>query len=173
MLKDACTIRRSHRKSLAIEVLQDGRVLVRAPFAAPEETIRRFVEAHADWIAAALERQRLHREAFPEPSPEEREQLIERARRILPERVRFYSARMGVQPAYVHITSAKTRFGSCNTKRGICFSWRLMRYPAEAIDYVVVHELAHLLHMDHSAAFYAAVAAVLPDYRERRALLRH
>ena len=173
MLQSDYTIRRSRRKSLAIEVSREGRVLVRAPMAIQDESIHRIVEARADWIAAALERQRLHREAFPEPSAEERAELAERASRILPERVRFFAGRMGVEPAYVHITSAKTRFGSCNSKGGVCFSWRLMRYPAEAIDYVVVHELAHLRYMNHSAAFYAVIAAVLPDYRQRRALLRH
>lgn len=172
MFPNDYTVRRSRRKSLAIEVSREGRVLVRAPMTIRDESIRRFIEARADWIAAALERQRLHREAFPEPSAEEQAALRARAARMLPERVRFFAERMGVQPAYVHITSARTRFGSCNSKGGICFSWRLMRYPAEAIDYVVAHELAHLRYMNHSAAFYAVIAAVLPDYRQRRALLR-
>ena len=79
---------------------------------------------------------------------------------------------MGLQPTGVTVTGARKRFGSCSGKDRICFSWRLMLYPPEAIDYVVVHELAHIRHKNHSKAFYDLVASVLPDYREREALLR-
>ena len=61
---------------------------------------------------------------------------------------------------------------SCSGKNRLCFSWRLMDYPEEAIDYVVVHELAHIRHHNHSRDFYALVASILPDYKERQALLR-
>lgn len=57
-------------------------------------------------------------------------------------------------------------------KNGLCFSWRLMQYPPEAVDYVVVHELAHIVHKNHGNAFYALIGSVLPDYPARRALLR-
>ena len=79
---------------------------------------------------------------------------------------------MGVRPASIKITGARTRFGSCSSKGSICFSWRLMQYPDAAIDYVVVHELAHLRHMNHSAAFYAEIARVMPDFEARRNLLK-
>ena len=64
------------------------------------------------------------------------------------------------------------RYGSCSSKNSICYSWRLMEKPGAAIDYVVVHELAHLKHKNHGPGFYACVAGVLPDYRERRKLLK-
>ena len=70
------------------------------------------------------------------------------------------------------ITSAKTRFGSCSNRRSICFSCFLMLYPDDAIDYVIVHELAHLKHMNHSPAFYRLVERYLPDYKRREALLK-
>ena len=72
----------------------------------------------------------------------------------------------------VRITGARTRFGSCSSQAHICFSWRLMQYPPEAIDYVVVHEMAHLRYMNHGAEFYAFIARYLPDWKTRRALLR-
>jgi hypothetical protein len=78
----------------------------------------------------------------------------------------------GLKPQYIKITSAKRRFGSCSGKNGICFSWRLMRYPESAIDYVIVHELAHIEHKNHGGAFYDRIEAILPDLRERRKLLR-
>ena len=79
---------------------------------------------------------------------------------------------MGLVPSGVKITSARTRFGSCSGKNGLCFSWRLMQYPPEAIDYVVVHELAHIRHHDHSPAFYALVGQYLPDWEARVKLLK-
>lgn len=79
---------------------------------------------------------------------------------------------MGLHPASVTIGSAKTRWGSCSSRRALRFTWRLMDYPPEAIDYVVVHELAHIVHLDHSREFYALVESVLPDYRQRAALLK-
>ena len=79
---------------------------------------------------------------------------------------------MGLTPTGIRITSARTRFGSCSGKNSICFSWRLMLYPPEAIDYVVVHELAHIRHHDHSPAFYALVERYMSDWRDRMKLLK-
>lgn len=79
---------------------------------------------------------------------------------------------MNLYPTALKITSAKTRFGSCSGKDSICFSYLLMRYPDEAIDYVVVHELAHIKHKNHSKAFYTLIEKYLPDYKEREKLLK-
>lgn len=79
---------------------------------------------------------------------------------------------MGLVPAGIKITSARTRFGSCSGKNSVCFSWRLMLYPPEAIDYVIVHELAHIRHHDHSPAFYALIEQYLPDWKVRMKLLK-
>ena len=165
-------IRRSARRTLALELTREGALLVRAPKSVPAAVIRRFVSEHEDWIRAAEERQAARAAAHPEPTQAEREAMIRRAKEILPGKVAYYAARMGVAPTRITITSARTRFGSCSAKNALSFSWRLMDYPEEAIDYVVVHELAHIRHHDHSEAFYAFVASVLPDHRERRALLR-
>lgn len=78
----------------------------------------------------------------------------------------------GVQPTGITVTAARTRFGSCSGKNRLSFSLYLMAYPETAIEYVVVHELAHIRHHDHSPAFYREVEAYLPDWRARRALLR-
>lgn len=165
-------ILRSNRKTLALEVRRDGSVVVRAPRRIAQKSIDDFVARHRDWLAAQLARQAARRLAHPEPTPEEAQALRARAKAVLPERVDFFARRMGLTPAGVKITSAKTRFGSCSGKNSLCFSWRLMDYPPEAVDYVVVHELCHIVHKNHSPAFYALVASVLPDYRARQALLR-
>lgn len=106
------------------------------------------------------------------PNRTKRSALIEKAKTTLPPKIERYAALMGVHPTRVTITGARTRFGSCSGRNAISFSWRLMQYPEEAIDYVVVHELAHIRHHDHSAAFYRFIASVMPDHEARRALLR-
>ena len=163
---------RSRRKTFGLQIDRDGTLIVRAPQRATDRQIRSVVETHRDWIEKhrAISEARLA--AHPEPSPEERSELIRQAREILPAKAAFYAERMGVRPTRITITGARTRFGSCSGKNAVCFSWRLMQYPEEAIDYVVVHELAHIRHHDHSSAFYAFVSSILPDHRERRALLR-
>ena len=85
---------------------------------------------------------------------------------------RQYAKIMGLKYSRITITGAKTRFGSCSSKGNISYSYRLMFYPESAIDYVVVHELAHLIEMNHSQRFYAVIEKVLPDYKERIALLK-
>ena len=99
-------------------------------------------------------------------------ELRKLAKKILKVKVAYYAEIMGLKYGRITITGAKTRFGSCSSKGNIAFSYRLMLYPEEAIDYVVVHELAHLLEMNHSPAFYKIVESVMPDYKERRKLLK-
>ena len=166
------TLIRSSRRTMALEITRDGRLLVRAPQRAPQAVIDRFVASHADWIAAHLEKQRQRAQAHPPLTEDEIAALRQKARDILPGRVAHYAGRMGVTPTGVKITGAKTRFGSCSAKNSLCFSLYLMAYPDTAVDYVVVHELAHIRHKNHSPAFYAEVARVMPDYRERRKLLK-
>ena len=163
---------RSRRRTMALEITREAEVLVRAPYRASEAAIRRFVDGHREWIAVHLARRQAHLESHPAPTEEEIFALRQQAKEYLPGRVAYWAERMGVQPAAVKITSARTRFGSCSGKNSISFSLYLMQYPAEAVDYVVVHELAHIRHHDHSPAFYAEVAEVMPDYRRRQALLR-
>ena len=166
------TVIRSRRRTMALEVTRDGHVVVRAPNRTSNETIASFVTSHEKWLKRALERRIAHSAAHPEPTEAERAALIARAKAELPPRVEYWSAVMGLKPSGVKITSARTRFGSCSVKNSLCFSWYLMRYPDAAIDYVVVHELAHIRHHDHSPAFYALVERYLPDWRERMKLLK-
>jgi len=166
------TLIRSDRKTLALEVSREGVVIVRAPNRARARDIERFLAAHEEWLEKALARQSERREKYPEPTEEEKAELISLAKAVLPGKVAKYAVLMGVEPAGVKITSAEKRFGSCSGKNSLCFSWRLMRYPEAAVDYVVVHELAHIRHKNHGREFYRFIESVLPDYKEREKLLR-
>lgn len=168
----AHTLIRSARRTLAIEITRTGEIVVRAPLRCPQREIDRFLQSRAVWIAEHTERQRRRLAARPEPDESGRAALITRAKTELPARAAHYAALMGLSFAGITITGAQSRFGSCSPKNRLCFSWRLMQYPDAAVDYVVVHELAHLVHRNHGPQFHALVAAYLPDWKDRRALLK-
>lgn len=162
---------RSRRKTVSLEITRELEILVRAPMRMSQTAINTFVDKNRGWIADKLERRRRYLQKYPEPTPEEIRQLRQRAKAELPDRVAYYSGLMDLTPTGITITAARTRFGSCSGADRISFSCLLMRYPQEAIDYVVVHELAHIRHKNHSSAFYRAVEEILPDYRSQKALL--
>ncbi len=161
---------RSARRTLSLEVTPEGEVIVRAPQRLSAADIQRFVTSKRGWIAKHLEKPR---RLMPEATPLEEAALKDRAREMLPALVARYAGQLQVTPRYVKITSAKKRFGSCNGKGGLCFSWRLMRYPLPAIEYVVAHEVAHLKQLNHSPAFYRVLASLMPDHRQRAQMLKN
>jgi predicted metal-dependent hydrolase len=79
---------------------------------------------------------------------------------------------MGVTYGRISIREQKTRWGSCSSAGNLNYNWRLIFAPEEIVDYIVVHELAHRLEMNHSKAFYYIVESVLPDYRKAQKWLR-
>jgi predicted metal-dependent hydrolase len=94
------------------------------------------------------------------------------AGKIISERVAFFAERYQLPVETIRITSARTRWGSCSPKNKLSFSWRLVMMPMDVIDYVVVHELAHTVHHNHSRRFWNLVEKWMPDYKERRKQLR-
>jgi len=87
------------------------------------------------------------------------------AKQVLTDRTFAYAREMGLLPRAVKVNSAKTRWGSCSSKGSINYSWRLIMADEEVINYVIVHELAHLKELNHSPKFWAVVASILPDYK--------
>ena len=163
---------RSKRKTVALEVCRDGTVKVRAPLKMKEAQIEQFVASHKKWLENAVRRQSERCNKEVERTPEQIKEAKAELKKIITPMIEIYSVLMGVHPEAVTITSAKTRFGSCSAKNRISFSFRLLDYPPEAVEYVVVHELAHIIHKNHGAGFYACVEKYLPDYRQRVKLLK-
>ncbi len=168
---------RSRRKTLVIEITPDAKVVVRAPLRLSVNEINRFIGEKADWIDKHLkmmEKRKEERESSESHplSKQEIKLLTTKAKRILPERVRYYAGIMGVEYGRITIRMQKSRWGSCSSKKNLNFNCLLMLTPPEIIDYVVVHELCHLKEMNHSERFWAEVEKVLPDYKERRKWLR-
>lgn len=166
---------RSDRRTLAMELSPEGDLILRAPRRMPLSQIENFIGSHETWIREHREKIRrradFDREHFS--TEEQIAHLIAQAKAILPAKTEYWAKIMGVTPAGVRISRAQKRFGSCSATDRIAYSYRLMAYPEEAIDYVVVHELAHIRHKNHSPDFYAFVARFLPDYKRRDAILKH
>lgn len=94
------------------------------------------------------------------------------ARRILPKRIGHFARQMEVQPRGLRISSARTRWGSCSARDSLNFSWRLVLAPLPVLDYVVVHELAHIPHKNHGQRFWHKVAKTMPDFESHKKWLR-
>ncbi len=87
-------------------------------------------------------------------------------------RITVYARQLGVEVSRLNLSNARTRWGSCTSKGDIRLNWRLIKAPPPVIDYVVAHELAHLIELNHSPAFWQTVSQLCPDHRELRAYLK-
>ena len=166
---------RSRRKTLALYITADGRVQVRSPMRTPHSVIQAFVEQHREWIESHLSaRQDKLQEAAELGTlrPEELEDLKKRAKKVIPARAAWYAPLVGVRFGRISIRTQRSRWGSCSGKGNLNFNCLLMLAPAEVLDYVVVHELCHLLEMNHSPRFWAQVERVCPNWKACRRWLR-
>lgn len=163
------TLIRSDRRTLAVEIRADGAVIVRAPKRMSARQIEHFLEERKTWIETHIEKQQQEQHVQPKPlTKAEAEALRAKAKEELPLRVAHYAAKMGLPVPEVRIGSARGRYGSCTAKNVLHFSRYLMANASDAIDYVVVHELAHIRHKNHGPKFHAEVAKILPDWKERK-----
>ncbi len=157
----------SKRKTIAIELNMDG-ILVRAPKGMPCREIEAFLKEKESWIEKHLKKIEEKKERISGLQPfsmEEIDVLADKALLVIPEKVKRYATLVGVDYGRITIRSQRTRWGSCSSKGNLNFNCLLMLFPDEVVDYVVVHELCHRKHMNHSAAFYAEVERVFPEYR--------
>ena len=165
----------SSRKTLALEIKDPGDLLVRAPKGLPRQKILDFVAEKENWIQKHMKRmeeRKKEQEIFAQVSGEELQMLTTAAKREIPGIVERYAKIMGVDYGRITIRHQKTRWGSCSSKGNLNFNCYLMLAPQEVLEYVVVHELAHIAHKNHGPQFWALVERYLPDYRARRAMLR-
>lgn len=161
------TVIRTDRKTLAIQ-LKEGEIIARAPNRMSNKDIYGFIESKRGWIEknlAAISERKRELEAVEPFTEKEIRALAEKARVLIPERVKLYAAEIGVSYGRITIRNQKTRWGSCSSKGNLNFNCLLVLFPLEIIDSVVVHELCHRKHMNHSPAFYAELEGVFPDYK--------
>ena len=158
---------RSSRRSLAAEIIPDGTVIIRAPQRMPEHEIRRFVQEKAADIERHVQRRKVQNQqlaALPPFTAADIRDMAKRAAALIPQRTAYFAQKIGVTYGRITIRNQKTRWGSCTADGNLNFNCLLMAAPPEVLDSVVVHELCHRLHPNHSKAFYAEVYRVFPDY---------
>lgn len=208
------SIIRSRRKTIALVITAEAKLIVRAPLKTPLAYIESVVERKRDWIGRKQEELRkaysvpkktfLEGEAFSflgdtyrlavadnmpsaielkdtltidkQALPAAREIIIawykDQALRVYRERCAFFTLKTGLRPQAVKLTNALTRWGSCSPRGTVRINWKLVMTPLEIIDYLIVHELAHLKHRNHSVQFWKTVEQILPDYRMHRKWLK-
>lgn len=99
---------------------------------------------------------------------------IASCRSIIEERIKIYQKQLKVKPKIIEIVESKAKWGSCSSDKKLTFNYRLAMAPVEVIDYVIIHELCHILHMNHDRSFWRRVGSIMPDYKEKEEYLaRH
>jgi len=154
----------SNRKTIAIYVHTDATVEIKCPKRTSRKLIEEMVIKKQKWISNSINKMKKRKQK--EFTDIERVEFIEKAQMIIPKRVEHFSKIMGVKPTSIKIGNAKTYWGCCSGKNRLTFPWRLMQASDKVIDYVVVHELAHIKEHNHSKQFWDEVESVLPNYRE-------
>lgn len=162
---------RSARKTMALEI-KNSCLLIRIPNRLTNQQAILFAEQHREWIIQRYQKAEEEQKKKQIYTQKEICKYKEELRPVLEHRVVYYAERMGVSYGRITIRDQKTRWGSCSAKGNLNFNWRLALVSQEVADYVVVHELAHRLEMNHSKRFWIEVERILPDYRKRRAMLR-
>ena len=161
-------IQKSRRRSISVSVMKDNRVLVKAPYGTTEHTVQVFLLSKKDWITKHLEKQNREEEKAESLgllSADEIKQIKKQARTIIPQRVEYWANKIGVTYGRIAIRLQSSRWGSCSVDGNLNFNCLLVLMPPEILDSVVVHELCHRRHMNHSKEFYAEIDRVFPDYK--------
>ncbi len=172
------TIIKSNRKSWSLSMSSDGLLTMRIPNAMSRQYAESLMAEKQNWIVKQYNKITEQKEKRPVSGLSEiqrsalEKRYREAAHSYFPERVKHYAAMLHVTYGKITIRDQKTRWGSCSSRGNLNFNWRLMLAPPRVLDYVVVHELCHRKHMDHSPAFWQKVAGILPDYKALRKWLK-
>lgn len=159
-------IERKPNKNLYLRVESDGSVKATVPTRTAEATIIRFVEERADW----LHKQQLRQQNIAEKN----EIMLTDAHRdylkaVLPPRIAYWEDKLGVTVKEWRIRKMKTRWGTCNYREGrVWFALMLALQPLDLIDYIVLHELTHLIEPSHNKRFQVILCQHMPDWKDRR-----
>lgn len=167
-LRIPVTITYGKRRRLKITLDEAGKVLAYAPLSLSLRDIERFVERNTEWIEK-------HRQKLSEKislTPVDPLEQRRKARIIKARASAFLAVYDGKKPARIFVRNMTSRWGSCSSNGNISLNVYLLDVEPELFEYVLIHELSHLYHMNHSAAFWSQVAKYCPDYKECRKKLR-
>ena len=162
------TLYKSKIKNMYIYI-KEGKVLVKVPSRVNENKVQDFLNKKSEWIYKNLEK---IKEKIRKEKEERIEQKdIERLQKIVEENIYKYSKILGKSPKKVRIRDLKYAWGSCSSNKNISINLKLALKDEKAIEYVVLHEMCHLIHMNHSKSFWDLVEKNMPKYKEYKKLL--
>ncbi len=171
------TVTKKRMKNMYLRIRnEDGSVQISAPHDMNREHIRQFAQSHLDWVKERQRQWQKEHGGDTEPCAYSREQIDER-KRLLGGKVQLLVERwepvIGVEVSGITIRQMKTRWGSCNARtRHININLALLEKDAECLEYVVVHEMTHILEASHSAVFWGYMDRLYPDWRRVRERLK-
>ncbi len=163
---------RSNRKTVSLEVKEPGTLIVRVPLRISDASIRRILIEKESWINRHVWLSKKEEKDDQGITASELNSLIMEAKQKIPVMVEKYAAKMQVDYGRVSIKHQKTRWGSCSNKGNLNFNCLLMLAPVEVQEYVVVHELAHRIEMNHSVRFWRIVEEHFPNFKQARKWLK-
>lgn len=168
--------RRARAKTIRLVVERSGAIRVTAPLSVSEARIRAFVASKESWVAHHVGRVVARRAELPpditDNSLTHFARYKERARLLVTRKARAWARVMEVSYGMIRVKRGKTSWGSCSKKGNLNFHYKALFLPESLQDYLVIHELAHLVHLNHSRAFWKLVETHDPDWREHRRLLK-
>lgn len=162
-------IQKSRRRTISVQITPDQKLLIKAPSYTSIKEVEDFLYEKRDWILKQMSRtQKQNKEAAHMGILTEKEirKLKRDAKKIIPERVQYYAELSGITYNRIFIRLQKSRWGSCSAEGNLNFNALLALMPIEVLDSVVVHELCHRRHMNHSKAFYDEVLKIFPEYKK-------
>jgi len=165
----------SLRRTLCLQVNRSGELIVRAPKQASVQHIQSFINAKSDWITRAISKVNKvtsQVSVFDQLSLAEINQAKVMAKINFEQRLKYWSQIMNLKYEILRITTAKTLWGSCSGRGKISLNWKLQLMPFESLEYVIIHELAHLRHQNHSSKFWNLVEQYCPNYKLTRKQLK-
>jgi predicted metal-dependent hydrolase len=177
--------KKSKGRRIRISINRFGDVFLHIPRFVPQFVAKRFLISKKEWVEKTLEKIKKHNLENPEPhyakaSRGKKEYIDNKevARKLVHEKLEywknFYDKNFGITFLWkkVAIKNSKTRWGSCSSKKNLNFSYKIIHLSNEAQDYLIVHELSHLVHMNHSQQFWNVVALGIPEHKKLRKQLK-
>lgn len=163
-------VRSRRARRITLSVRATGELRLTFPYGVSRARALAFAETRIEWVAAARRRIAARQPAVPLLPPDEEKARIEELRRAakaeLPQRVAYFARKFGFSYGRVTIRAARTKWGACTCRNNLSLSLYLMALPEHLRDFVIVHELCHTVHHDHSSRFHALVDRCL-DGREK------
>lgn len=162
-------IKKSRRRTISVQITPDQKLLVKAPTYTSIKEVEDFLREKRDWILKQINRTKVQSQQAAQMgilSEKEIRKLKRDAKKIIPERVEYYAKLSGITYNRIFIRLQKSRWGSCSVEGNLNFNALLALMPLEVLDSVVVHELCHRRHMDHSKDFYDEVLKIFPEYKK-------